>query len=654
MRNENVLRALTLGALGLVIVMLGVVLVQQNHLEARFITQGQQIRSLGEATDRLAAGGVRVASGPATASDAAPPGVKFLHPEVPNFLKPADTHWPPPGANLEGTLRRSWDSGDPKGFNPLLENSGYNVEYIENYVGYPVASMNAWTNPSTWYGVAAYRVEITEDAKEYTIYLRPGAKWPAPVNVNLDDPKYAWLKGDHPVTAGDFGFALDMILNPQVESGPARNYYADLESWKAPDATTLVLRWKRKLFGNLAQSLVVEPLPKFLYASDEHGVPFPKETLGTSFNQHWYNHKGYLGPGPYAMTRYESGSKIVLTRNESFQGDKPAIKSIAYPIYTDPTQTIIKLKAHEINVADISAGQYRDEILKYKEPGRSPPKDSPFFDGRIRCEPVQASQYRYIAWNADRPFFSDKRVRRAMTLAFDRKRILDNVWWGLGVLVSGPFPPAAAYNDPTVQLLPFDLNAAKALLTEAGWTDTDGDGLIDKALHPGEARKPFEFTLVMATAVKESLVMANILRDDLLKLGVKMNIDAVEWSLFLKRIDERSFDAYPAAWVVGWDDDPYQIWHSSQADVAKGSNRIGFRNKEADRIIETLRETFDPAERIKLLQAFHRLLAEEQPYSFFSAKKIVTCSWKEVENVMFAKVFPNVNALPWAVSRTEP
>ena len=654
MRNENVIRAVIVGALGLVIALLVVLVAQTNHLESRLIVQAQQIRALGEATDRLAAGGLRVVGGGTTAAtDAAPPGVKFLHPDVPNFLKPKETHWPPPGASLEGVLSRAWDTGDPKGFNPLLENSGDNIEKVENYVAYPLASINAWTNPSDWYGEMAYRVEVTDDYKEFTFYLRAGVKWPAPAGVNLDDPGHAWLKGDHPVTADDFVFALDMMMNPQVESGPHRNYYEALESWKALDATTLVLRWKKKLFNNLEQSLSLAPLPRFLYTRDERGVEFPKENLGTNFNQHWYNNKGFLGSGPYVMTKYEPGSKLVLTRNETYPGEKPAIKSIVYPIHTDSTLTLLKLKAHETNVADLLAGQYREEILQYKQSGH-PPKDSPFFNGDISCEPVDFASYRYIGWNADRPYFADKRVRRAMTMAFDRKRILDNVWVGLGTLITGPFPPSTPYNDPGIPLIPFDLEGAKKLLLEAGWKDTDGDGILDRELHTGEPRKPFEFQFVVPLGRKEYLVLANILRDDLLKIGVKMNIETAEWSLFLKRMDEKNFDGYVAAWTVGWEQDLYQIWHSSQADIAKGSNRVGFRNKEADKIIEQLRETFDHDERVKLCRAFHRIVADEQPYSFFTMAKVVVCHWKEVQNVSYSKIFPVVNALPWSVQRTEP
>ncbi len=655
MRNENVVRAVILGALGLVIALLIVLVAQTNHLESRLIVQAQQIRTLGEATDRLAAGGVRVVGGGSNVpTDAAPPGVKFLHPDVPNFFKPKDVHWPPPGANLEGVLKGAWDTGDPKGFNPLLENSAYNYEFIENYVAYRLGDMNAWTNPSDWHGEIAYRCEVTDDFKEFTFYLRPGAKWAVPIGVNLDDPAHAWLKGDHPVTAEDYVFTLDMIMNPQVESGPNRNYYENLESWKALDATTLVLRWKKKEFNNVPESMVLAPLPRFIYTRDERGAEYPKETVGTNFNQHWYNSKGLLGSGPYSMTRYEPGSKLVLTRNEAFPGEKPAIKSIVYSIYTDSALTLLKLKAHEIEVGELRAGQYREEILQYKTSGK-PPQGSPFFNGDILCDPVELSSYRYIGWNADRPYFSDKRVRRAMTMAFDRKRILENVWLGLGTLITGPFPPSTPYYDASIPLIPFDLAGAKKLLAEAGWSDSDGDGIVDKELHPGEGRKPFEFGLMVPIGAKEPTVLANILRDDLLKIGVKMNLETAEWSLFLKRTDEKSFDAYAGAWTTSWEPiELYQIWHSSQADVAKGSNRVGFRNKEADRIIDALQATFDPAERVKLAHEFHRILADEQPYSFFSTKKVVVCHWKEVDNVSYAKTFPNVDVRPWSVKRTEP
>jgi ABC-type transport system substrate-binding protein len=150
---------------------------------------------------------------------------------------------------------------------------------------------------------------------------------------------------------------------------------------------------------------------------------------------------------------------------------------------------------------------------------------------------------------------------------------------------------------------------------------------------------------------QEYTALANILKDDLLRIGVKMNIDAAEWSLMQKRMEEKNFDAYTGGWGSPWESDPYQVWHSSQADIPKGSNRVGFRNKEADAVIEKLRDTFDRAERVRLSHQFHRIVHDEQPYTFLFDEKSVYCAWNEVKGVVFSKVRPIPNSLPWWVAR---
>lgn len=653
MRNGRAGTYATFAALAVTLGLLGLVLVQLEGVEQRLVVQGQQLRALGEATDRLLAQGSRaVTTGDAPVAEHAEPQPRHvLHPEVPNFLKPRDKHWPAPGAPMGGTLVRGWPTGDPKGFNSLIENAGELGELIETFVASPIADRNAWTNPDDWHGDLASRIEITDDYKELTIYLREGVKWHPAANLDLDNPKYAWLRGEHEVTADDLVFTLDMMMNPQVENGFIKSYYKELESWKAQDAHTFVVRWKKKLYGNVDSTIGLAPLPRFIFAFNEDGTPIPKETLGLRFNQHWYNNKGYVGSGPYRMASYEPGSRIRLVRNEGFYGDKPAIAELVYPIYTDPNQTLLKLKAHELSAGALTPGQYREEILQYEQ-GKPKPSGSPFFDGRVQCRTLDQPVYRYLGWNADRPLFSDKRVRRAMTMALDRQQIIDSVFVGLGQVINGPYLPSTPYYDASIPLIPFDLAGARKLLEEAGWRDTDGDGLVDKELHPGDGKRtPFEFSMLLYGSSKEYAALANIFKEDLLKIGVKMNIDAAEWSLMQKRMEEKSFDAYTGAWGTGWDSDLQQIWHSSQADVPKGSNRVGFRNKEADRVIETMQTTFDPAARVRLAHQFDHIVDDEQPYTFFFAAKGVYCWWSDVKNVEFAKVRPVVNTLPWSVAR---
>ena len=87
--------------------------------------------------------------------------------------------------------------------------------------------------------------------------------------------------------------------------------------------------------------------------------------------------------------------------------------------------------------------------------------------------------------------------------------------------------------------------------------------------------------------------MYSMFKENLIKIGVKMNLSIVDWAVFLKKLEDKNFDAFNGAWALGVETDLYQIWHSSQADVPRGSNRIDFRNAQADEIIEKVRITFD-------------------------------------------------------------
>ena len=115
-----------------------------------------------------------------------------------------------------------------------------------------------------------------------------------------------------------------------------------------------------------------------------------------------------------------------------------------------------------------------------------------------------------------------------MTQAFNGQQIIDDIYLGLGEVAIGPFNPDTEFNDPAVLPLPYDLEASAALLAEAGWSDTDDDGLLDQDLDGDGEREPFEFTLLLYANSPEYTALANIFKQDLLQIGVRMKIDAVE------------------------------------------------------------------------------------------------------------------------------
>jgi len=634
--------------------LVGVAALQLHAVEARLVTQSQQLRVLGEATERMALQLERVRGGVGAALPNAEPSREGVrHPEVKDFLKPKETHWPPVGAKTNGSISIDWYTGDPKGFNQMVENYGDLPDKLLNYVESRIAQRNSWTNPDNYYGDLAWRVEVLDDYKDFVIYLKKGIKWHPVSGVDLSNPRYAWLNTEHLLTAHDFVFYFDMMMSPQLQNGFVKNYYAELASWKALDDYTLEIKWKKTQALNVEWSLWISPVPRFLYSHAEDGSPIPEAAVALTLNQHWYNNKGAVGTGPYRFVEYTPGSQIRLERNDDYYGELPAIKSVRYPIYSDRSQTVLKLKSGELNFGALRAGQYRDEVLQYQAiPEAQRPQNSPFLDGTIKCDVVDQPIYYYVAWNSDNPLFADRRVRRAMTLALNRQEIVTKVFAGLGQVARGPFLESSPYLAPEVKALPFDLAQASALLKEAGWADTDGDGLLDKTL-AGSARSPFQFTLLIYGNSPEWSSAANIFKEDLLSIGVKVNIDAAEWSLMQKRMDEKKFDAYTGAWGLYWEMDPYQTWHSSQADVPKGSNRVGFRNPRADAVIDELRVTLDPAKRTELLRAFHRIVHEEQPYTFVYIPKIAYCHRRGLEGVVYSKVRPIPDFQPWWSTRVD-
>jgi len=675
MQKTGILAYIQTLMIGAILALLGMFVFQRNNMEQRQIDEGNQVRELGRNVDRLrgeiermqsalrsgviaaapaqSASAAVVNAGSTSASSSSPTSTAVAKGESGNFLQPHDFTITQPNADMNGTLTRAYGIGQIKGFNVLTENASDLMD-IWSYCGESMASRMIWTDPDKWYGQLAERVEITNNHQDFKVFLRHGVMWHHPGAIDLSDPKYSWLNKDHEFTARDVKFTFDMLMNPQVQAAPLRSYFEDLDSWKMINDYTILIHWKRPYYNSIDSTLSLPILPEFLYAYDENGQRFPDETMGLNFNQHWYNSKGIVGTGPYRMVSYTPGGDLNLERNEDYYDVRPAIKSIRYLMYDDPNLTMLKLKAHEIGFGGLRPSQYFEEILKYeRDRNLTPPANSQFWNGNISHKKIPSMAFSYIGWNADKPLFKDKRVRQAMTYAFNREGILQKVYFGLGQVIASDEYFLSSYYNKSLKPYPFDLKKAADLLREAGWADTDGDGILDKDLNPTDpnpARQPFAFTLLIYGESPEWQSAASIFRDDLMKIGVKMNIDSAEWSLMQQKMDEKSFDAYSGGWGLTWDVDPYQLWYSGEADKPRSSNRCGFRNAEADKIILQLRQTFDKNERVKLLNRFQEILHEEQPYTFFRGPEGVACWWKEVKNVVFAKISPESGySLPWYV-----
>ncbi|UCF87839.1 MAG: peptide-binding protein [bacterium] len=432
--------------------------------------------------------------------------------------------------------------------------------------------------------------EVSEDKLQFTFTLKEGLHW--------QDGK--------PLTTEDILYTFDRVKDPLVDAPHLRSYYKDLKKVEALDDKTVRFTYAFPYFKALDMIGGLSILPRHIFGSSE----------GQEFNAHPSGREP-VGSGPYRFVKWETGKEIVLERYPDYWGKKHYLDRIVFKIITDTTVALQVLKKQEMDFMGLTPIQWVRQT------------DSERFNSNFDKLRYPSLGYSYVGWNLRKPMFADRKVRRALTMLLDRQEFVENIWYGLGRVVSGNFFIDTPEYDKSILPLPYDPEGALKLLEEAGWTDHDGDGIIDKDGTPFR----FEFTYSSGSTTGEQL--GTILKESLKKVGIEMTIRQLEWALFTQLLDDRAFDAVTLGWSLPVLADPYQVWHSSQAE--RGSNFVGFVNGEADRIIEEARSEFDREKRSAMYRRFHRILHEEQPYTFLFSRDSLVVLEKRYENV---KVYP--------------
>jgi ABC-type transport system substrate-binding protein len=265
--------------------------------------------------------------------------------------------------------------------------------------------------------------------------------------------------------------------------------------------------------------------------------------------------------------------------------------------------------------------------------------------GKVVLEKFDYPGYRYVGYNEKRDFFQDKRVRMAMSHSIPIDQIIDKVYHGLAERVTGPFLPGSSACDSSVKPVPFDLAKARELLDAAGWKDSDGDGVRDQEIDGKSV--PARFDLMIFSESPQYLTIAEIMKENCRQIGVDVRISPTKWALMLQKLRKQEFDATILGWGMSWKDDPFQMFHSSQADIPESSNHVGYKSAEADKLIEKLRVTLDPAEQVKLYHQIHHVLYDDQPYTFLFREKATAGRDARIDNVKFYKIRPGYDLREW-------
>jgi len=541
----------------------------------------------------------------------------------PNALElDPDPEYPAEAAAHDGGTLATPYSDDPKGWNLLTENAAELQEIMEQYCAESPANGH-FANPYKLSPALCWRIEIDPTSREFTLFFRRDVVW-HPVLVDLD--RYPHLRGTHSVTANDYKFTLDMVMNPQVDCAPLRAYFDHLESVKTYGDWVCVVKFNKTYFHTKDFTVGRAVLPEFLFAYDEKGVRFPAETIGQQFNDHYYNRIGVCGCGPYRMVSYQEGQWITLERFDDWYGMRDGrrypVKTKKLLIYKDPETTLLKLQSGELDMTGLTSSQYKKKVLTETDP------TSPFKDGRIEPYKTPRPAYRYIGWKNTNPLFTDARVRKALALASDRADMCHKIFIDKWIPMAVPVWPQSPQYDSELKVLPYDPAEAARLLDAAGWKLDADSGLRMK-----DGRK-FEFKLTFTSGNPDSNTYLNQFKNELRSIGVKMELDMIEWNLFQKKLDSRDFEAVLGGWATNsWDHDFDQIWSSKQIAKPKSSNFIEYSNPELDQLSEDLRTEMDVTKRKEKVMRISRILYDDQPVTFIAWDSVFGAHWKHVKNV---------------------
>ncbi len=370
---------------------------------------------------------------------------------------------------------------------------------------------------------------------------------------------------------------------PDVPAAFFKSLFDDLESVEELDSRRFRARF-REPYAFREMAFVFPPLPEHRFRG--------KNFLDAPDN------RAPLSDGPYRFVSWKPGESVELEANPRAWGPRGHFDRIVFRTLPDNTTAYRALTAGSLDEDQL------DATLKARSAG------DPEFESCCRLIEFYNLDWSYVALNTRSPLFSDARVRRALTMLSDRASIAKSLYRGSARVISGPWSPDSPAYDPALAPLPFDPDAAKALLADAGWRDSNGNGTLDRN------GREFEFELRVSAGSEIGRQVDEMLAAELARAGITARVRAMEWAAFVERVDAGDFEAASLAWsAVDPNPDPYPYWHSSQCPP-NGLNSGCYRNAEADRLMMEARRELDPGRRNALFHRLHAIFRDDAPAIF--------------------------------------
>lgn len=488
--------------------------------------------------------------------------------------------------------------------------------------------------------------EVSADGLRYTFELRDSVYW----------------DNGAPLTLDDVLFSIKAAICPHTENFAMKSYFENLARITVDPAAPrkFTLEMSKRYIQNIAFTSEIVIMQEAVFDKQRILARYSIEDL-KSPNYYLKKHadieawakimnnpvlgrdpRVLQGLGAYRVVRWEEGNVIELKRKSStppaaaanmYDGANP--ERIVFRVIGDDQAIRREINNRQI---DVSTWVNTAALIEMQQ-------DSAFRSDYVALF-MPAYDYQYIGMNMQpdssgrQPFFKDKNVRRAMALLTPVDEIIRQHLYGNAMRQASYLSPLKRGYDASLKLPAFDVAQAKKLLDAAGWKDTDGDKIRDKKINGKKIAFECELLIMQGNPITEKI--ARDMAAAYLKAGIKLNYRALDFTLFYEKVQKHEFDMYMGAWAGSFlPDDPMQIWHSSNW-ANKGSNYVGFKNKEADALIDSVRSTVDEQQRMVFERKLQQLIYNEQPYIFMYSPMRKLLVHRRFENMFVSYEKPGI------------
>jgi len=382
------------------------------------------------------------------------------------------------------------------------------------------------------------------------------------------------------LTVEDVLYTFERIMDKEVGS-PAAAYYSEVENIEVLDSK----RIQFKLKVPMANTLLIN------FASTNSAI-VSKEFVEAGNNLQLKTN----GTGPFFISEYVPGDHITLEKNSNyFVPEQPYLDKIVFRIIPEEISRATALRNGDV------------DLIEIKEPLTLRSLQSNSF--KIYRQPVLS--YYLLGFNTTREPLNNPRVRSALSLAIDREEIINMVAFGEGT-VTGPMNPTVqpwALSPENFEEYEYNPEKAKSILAEVGYPNG------------------FEFNIVVASRYSFDKI-AQVIQSQLSKIGVKVNIELVEWGIFISKWRESDFDSFVSLNSGSIDPDVqfFRTFHSNGS-----TNVFLYNNNIVDKLLEEGREEPKVVERIKIYNQLQNILAKEAPILFLYSPNVLYASQSYVE-----------------------